>query len=72
MKRVKSGEAVGAVARDLGLVEQTLRNWVKAANAGKLCAPEAKIVPKARWYAAPAGGPEGTPAPSAVRRRETP
>ncbi len=44
MKRVKSGEAVGAVARDLGLVEQTLRNWVKAANAGKLCAPEGKPV----------------------------
>ena len=33
VKRVKVGEAVGAVARDLGLVEQTLRNWVKAAKA---------------------------------------
>lgn len=26
----------GAGARELGLVEQTLRNWVKAAQAGKL------------------------------------
>jgi transposase len=34
----------GAVARDLGLVEQTLRNWVKAAKAGKLHAPGAKMV----------------------------
>ncbi len=44
MKRVKSGETVGAVARDLGLVEQTLRNWVKSAKAGKLHAPGAKTV----------------------------
>jgi transposase len=44
VKRVKSGETVGAVARDLGLVEQTLRNWVKAAKAGKLHAPGAKMV----------------------------
>ena len=29
---------------DLGLVEQTLRNWVKAAKAGKLHAPGAKTV----------------------------
>ena len=41
VKRVKSGETVGAVATDLGLVEQTLRNWVKA---GKLHAPGAKAV----------------------------
>ena len=44
MKRVKSGETVGAVARDLGLVEQTLRNWGKASAAGKLTAPGAKPV----------------------------
>ena|SRR6266496_3111269 len=44
VKRVKSGETVGAVARDLGLVEQTLRNWVKAAKAGKLHSPGAKTV----------------------------
>jgi transposase len=44
VRRVRSGETVGAAARDLGLVEQTLRNWVKAAKAGKLCAPGAKTV----------------------------
>ena len=36
VKRVKAGQGIGAVARELGLVEQTLRNWVKAAAAGKL------------------------------------
>jgi transposase len=30
VKRVKAGETTGAVAKELGLVEQTLRNWVKA------------------------------------------
>lgn len=29
VKRVKSGLTIGAVAGELGLVEQTLRNWVK-------------------------------------------
>ena len=32
VKRVKSGKSISAVARELGLIEQTLRNWVKAAN----------------------------------------
>ena len=36
VQRVISGQGVGAVAKDLGLVEQTLRNWVKAAKTGKL------------------------------------
>ena len=36
VKRVRSGQGIAAVARELGLVEQTLRNWVKAAKAGKL------------------------------------
>src|SRR3982074_30195 len=36
VKRVKDGQGIRAVAKDLGLVEQTLRNWVKAAKAGKL------------------------------------
>ncbi|MBI5142164.1 MAG: transposase [Nitrospirae bacterium] len=30
VKRVKEGQTVGAVCKELGLVEQTLRNWVKA------------------------------------------
>jgi len=36
VKRVKGGQTAGAVAKDLGLIEQTLRNWVKASEAGKL------------------------------------
>lgn len=44
VKRVNAGQALAAVAKDLGLVEQTLRNWVKAAKAGKLNAPGAKAV----------------------------
>jgi transposase len=44
VKRVKDGQGIRAVAKDLGLVEQTLRNWVKAAKAGKLNAPGAKTV----------------------------
>jgi len=36
VKRVKSGEVLTKVARELGLVEQTLRNWVKAEKKGKL------------------------------------
>jgi transposase len=44
VKRVKSGQAVGAVAKELGLIEQTLRNWVKAFDAGKVNAPSPKKV----------------------------
>ncbi len=36
VKRVTEVGSVGRVAEELGLVEQTLRNWVKAAKAGKL------------------------------------
>ena len=35
VKRVNEGQTVGAAARELGLIEQTLRNWVKASAAGK-------------------------------------
>ena len=43
---VKRAQEVGTgvAARELGLVEQTLRNWVKAAAAGKLNAPGAKPI----------------------------
>ena len=44
VKRVRGGQTAGAVARDLGLVEQTLRNWVKAAAAGKLNGAGSKVV----------------------------
>jgi transposase len=42
--RVKGGDAIAAVARELGLVEQTLRNWVKQAAGGKLGGAGAKSV----------------------------
>lgn len=35
---------VGIASRELGLVAQTLRNWVKAGAAGQLNAPGAKPV----------------------------
>jgi transposase-like protein len=36
VRRVGAGQSAGVVARELGPVEQTLRNRVKAAAAGKL------------------------------------
>ena len=44
VKRVKSGQSISVVAKDLGLIEQTLRNWVKAADAGKLNGAGGKVV----------------------------
>lgn len=44
VKRVGSGQSVGAVARELGLIDQTLRNWVKAAATGKLNGAGTKAV----------------------------
>jgi transposase len=44
VKRVKSGLTIGAVARELDLVDQTLHNWVKAAEQGKLNPPGGKVV----------------------------
>jgi transposase len=43
-RALEVGVGVGVAARELGLVEQTLRNWVKAGAAGKLTAPGAKAV----------------------------
>jgi transposase len=36
VRRVRDGQPLAGVARELGLVEQTLRNWMKAAEAGRL------------------------------------
>jgi transposase len=44
VRRVKEGHGVGAVARELGIGDQTLRNWVKAFDAGKLNGSQAKAV----------------------------
>ena len=36
VKRVKDGKTVGAEAKEMGRVEQTLRHWVKVSAAGKV------------------------------------
>ena len=36
VEHVKEGKLIGLSAKELGLVEQTLRNWVKLSAAGKL------------------------------------
>ena len=36
VQRVTDGEAVSVVVKELGLGDQTLRNWVKASAQGKL------------------------------------
>jgi transposase-like protein len=44
VQRVKDGQGVSAVARELGMSTQTLRNWLKASEAGKLNGRGAKVV----------------------------
>ena len=44
IKRVKDGQALAGVAKELGLVEQALRNGVKAAGAGTLSGAAGKAV----------------------------
>ena len=36
LRRVRSGEAVRKIAREIGVPEQSIRNWVKAQAEGKL------------------------------------
>ena len=44
VKRVKEGQSVGTVCRELGLSDQTVRNWVKAVAEGKLNGAGGRIV----------------------------
>ena len=44
VKRIKDGQSVSKVRKELGLSDQTLRNWVKAAAEGKLCGAGGKVV----------------------------
>lgn len=44
VQRVADGQTIPAVARELGLSDQTLRNWIKAAAAGKLTGAGSKVV----------------------------
>ena len=39
VERVKSGQSIAGTARELGVIEQTLRNWVSASSKGKLKGP---------------------------------
>lgn len=40
LRRVRAGEAVRQVGREIGVPEQSIRNWVKALAAGKLGSAE--------------------------------
>ena len=42
VKRVSSGQGIAGTARELGVVEQTLCNWVRAAKVGSLTVLAAK------------------------------
>lgn len=44
VKRVNAGQSIPAVAKELELSDQTLRNWVKAAASGTLNGAGSKIV----------------------------
>ena len=44
VKRVKDGESISAVVKELGLSDQTLRNWIKASQEGKLKGADSKTV----------------------------
>ena len=42
VRLVEGGRAIGAIARDLGIADQTVHNWVKAQAAGRLGEASAK------------------------------
>jgi transposase len=44
VSRVADGQAIVAAAKELGLNDQTVRNWVKAAATGKLKGAGSKVV----------------------------
>jgi transposase-like protein len=44
VRLVEGGQSIAAAARSLGLVEQTLFNWVKAHRGGKLTGVDSKAV----------------------------
>ncbi len=46
VRLVQSGQTPAAVARQLGISEQTLSNWRKAAAIGKLAARSQKVTPE--------------------------
>ena len=44
VKRVADGQSIPALANELGMSYQTLRNWVKARESGKLNGAGSKVV----------------------------
>ena len=44
VKRVKDGQSIAVVVKELGLGDQTLRNWIKASAEGKLKGAGSKVV----------------------------
>ena len=44
VRLVEGGQGIAAAARTLGVVEQTLHNWVKAHRQGKLIGVDSKTV----------------------------
>jgi transposase-like protein len=44
VRLVEGGQSIAAAARTLGVVDQTLFNWVKAHRAGKLSGADRKVV----------------------------
>ncbi len=44
VNRINEGLTPGAVSKELGVSDQTLRNWVKTAGAGKLSGAGTKVV----------------------------
>ena len=44
VRLVEGGQSLAAVGRSLGVVEQTLFNWVKAKREGRLSGPDSKPV----------------------------
>ena len=44
VKRVNGGEPVSTVVKELGLSDQTLRNWIKAAAEGNLKGAGKRVV----------------------------
>jgi len=42
--RVAAGQSITVVSDELGINDQTLRNWVKASQAGKLAGAGAKVI----------------------------
>ena len=43
-QRIREGVKFGALNKELGVNEQTLRNWVKAADSGKLSKASGKVI----------------------------